>query len=46
MKWNHAISDFKDYLKKERLDKIKNLLKQTPYPVKQQSLFPEWWVST
>tara|TARA_R100000234_G_C4942832_1_gene153694 strand:+ start:70 stop:765 length:696 start_codon:yes stop_codon:yes gene_type:complete len=34
------------FYKKERLDKIKNLLKQTPYPVKQQSLFPEWWVST
>ena len=27
------------FYKKERLDKIKNLLKQTPYPVKQQSLF-------
>ncbi len=34
------------FYKKERLDKIKNLLKQTPYPVKQQSLFPDWWVST
>jgi len=34
------------FYKKERLDKIKNVLKQTPYPVKQQSLFPEWWVST
>ena len=34
------------FYKKEKLDKIKNLLKQTPYPVKQQSLFPEWWVST
>ena len=34
------------FYKKERLDKIKNLLKQTPYPVKQQSLFPEWWLFT
>ena len=30
---------------KERLNKIKDILCRTPYPVKQIDLFPEWMIN-